>query len=130
MMSVQRMPADGGMTFSKTVTIDGPGTWVYVSGQVGLGPDGKVVSGGTEAEALAALGLIIEAVIDAGGTLGDIVRITGYLTSLDDYAGYSAARKSVFGSDLPTSTAVQVAGLLLGATVEIDAVAFIPGVAA
>ena len=125
-MSVQRYAAEGGMTFSKSVVIDGQGTWIYLSGQVGLGDDGKVVPGGVEAETLKTFEHLIAAVAEAGGTVSDIVRVTGYLTSLDDYAGYSAARKKVFGDTLPASTAVQVAGLLLGAQVEIDAVAFVP----
>lgn len=124
-MSVQRYAAEGGMTFSKSVVIDGQGTWIYLSGQVGLGDDGKVVPGGIEAETLKTFEHLIAAVTEAGGSASDIVRVTGYLTSLDDYAGYSAARKKVFGDTLPASTAVQVAGLLLGAQVEIDAVAFI-----
>jgi 2-iminobutanoate/2-iminopropanoate deaminase len=125
-MSIARYPADGGMTFSKSVAIAGQGTWVYLSGQVGTDGSGKVVPGGTEAETVQTFENLIAAVTEAGGSRDDIVRITGYLTSLDDYSGYSAARKKVFGDKLPASTAVQVAGLLLGAHVEVDAVAFIP----
>lgn len=125
-MGVRRHAAEGGQTFSKSVAIDGQGTWIYLSGQVGLGDDGTIVPGGTEAEAARTFEHLIAAVTEAGGSKSDIIRITGYLTSLDDYAGYSAARKKVFGETLPASTAVQVAGLLLGAHVEIDAVAFVP----
>ena len=38
---------------------------------------------------------------------------------------FSKVRGEVFPNNPPTSTAVQVAGLLLGARIEIDAVAFI-----
>ena len=41
------------------------------------------------------------------------------------YAEFSKVRGEVFLDTPPTSTAVQVAGLLLGARIEIDAVAFI-----
>jgi 2-iminobutanoate/2-iminopropanoate deaminase len=125
-MSVRRFAADGGMTFSKSIVVEGQGTWIYLSGQVGLGDDGQIVSGGTEAETLRTLEHLIAAVNEAGGTKSDIIRITGYLTSLEDYEGYATARKKVFGDTLPASTAVQVAGLLLGAHVEIDAIAFVP----
>jgi 2-iminobutanoate/2-iminopropanoate deaminase len=125
-MTVRRHATEDGSTFSKSVAIDGQGTWIYASGQVGLGDDGTIVAGGTEAEAIQTFEHLIAAVVEAGGSKSDIVRITAYLTSLDDYAGYSAARKKVFGETLPASTAVQVAGLLLGAHVEIDAVAFVP----
>ena len=42
------------------------------------------------------------------------------------YAEYSRVRGERFGKNLPASAAVQVAGLLQGALIEIDAVAFIP----
>jgi enamine deaminase RidA (YjgF/YER057c/UK114 family) len=54
------------------------------------------------------------------------VKLTAYLTSLDAYPVFGEVRRSVFGEDLPASTAIQVAGLLFGAAVEIDAIAFIP----
>jgi 2-iminobutanoate/2-iminopropanoate deaminase len=61
-----------------------------------------------------------------GGSLEHVVRITAWLTRLDDYGEYSRVRGERFGAHLPASAAVQVAGLLRGALIEIDAVAFIP----
>jgi enamine deaminase RidA (YjgF/YER057c/UK114 family) len=45
---------------------------------------------------------------------------------LQDYTEYSHVRAQRFGKNLPASAAMQVAGLLQGASIEIDAVAFIP----
>jgi 2-iminobutanoate/2-iminopropanoate deaminase len=70
-------------------------------------------------------GSIERVLAEAGATLADVVRITAYLTTLDDYAAYSEVRKRAFGEAFPASAAVQVAGLLGGALVEIDAVAFL-----
>jgi enamine deaminase RidA (YjgF/YER057c/UK114 family) len=39
---------------------------------------------------------------------------------------FSRVRGEFFPEDPPTSTAVQVAGLLLNAKIEIDAIAFLP----
>jgi len=61
-----------------------------------------------------------------GGSLEHVVRITAWLTSLDEYGEYNRVRGERFGASLPASAAVQVAGLLRGALIEIDAVAFIP----
>ena len=44
----------------------------------------------------------------------------------DEYGDYNRVRGERFGANLPASAAVQVAGLLRGALIEIDAVAFIP----
>ena len=54
-----------------------------------------------------------------------IVSIKVYLTDLAPYAEFSKVRGEVFPRNPPTSSAVQVAGLLLGARIEIDAVAFV-----
>ncbi len=54
-----------------------------------------------------------------------IVSIKVYLTDLAPYAEFSKVRGEVFPHNPPTSSAVQVAGLLLGARIEIDAVALV-----
>ena len=56
----------------------------------------------------------------------DVVSIKTYLVDLGPYAVFSRIRGEIFPSKPPTSTAVQVAGLLLDAKIEIDAVAFVP----
>ena len=67
----------------------------------------------------------IEAALRAvGGSLQHVVRITAWLTRLDEYGEYNRVRGERFGANLPASAAVQVAGLLRGALIEIDAVAF------
>ena len=49
------------------------------------------------------------------------------ITMVDiDEDALSAARAERFGDQLPASAAVGVAGLLLGAQIEIDALAFVP----
>lgn len=125
-MSVERLSLDGEMSISKAVAVEGAGRWVFLSGQVGRGEDGTVVAGGMRAEALQTLANLLAALSELGGEARDVVRITAYLTSLDDYAAFNSARKEVFGEALPASTAVRVAGLLGAAQIEIDAVAFIP----
>jgi len=55
-----------------------------------------------------------------------IVSIRVYLTDLAPYTELSKIRGEIFPHNPPTASAVQVAGLLLGARIEIDAVALIP----
>lgn len=105
------------------------GTWVYVSGQFGMDESGAITPGGLAAESAAALENVLKAVREAGGTAADVVKITAYLTSLDDYQRYNEVRREVFGSNLPASTAIAVASLIMpAASIEIDAVAFVPKV--
>jgi enamine deaminase RidA (YjgF/YER057c/UK114 family) len=60
-----------------------------------------------------------------GAEMDNIVSIKVYLTDLAPYSEFSKVRGEVFPHNPPTSTAVQVTGLLLGARIEIDAIAFI-----
>ncbi len=113
--------------FSDCVVVTGPGRWVYVSGQVGFDDSGKlqVTEHDFGREADLCFRRVKETLERAGATMGDVVRITAYLTDLKLYDAYSAARTRAFGDLTPSSAAVQVAALLVGARVEIDAVAFI-----
>jgi len=126
-MAVKREAGPEGLSFSNSLQTRGEGTWVHVAGQFGTGPTGEVVSGGLAVQARAALKNVLDAVARAGGTAEHVVKITAYFTSLEEYRDYNDVRRDVFGSTLPTSTAVQVAGLISpDACIEIDAVAFIP----
>ena len=127
-MAVERQAGPAGLSFSNSLRVQEPsGTWVYVSGQFGTDDAGTIAPGGLAAESKAALENVLKAVRDAGGTAADVVKITAYVTSLEDYPHYNEVRREVFGSNLPASTAVGVASLIVpSATIEIDAVAFLP----
>jgi 2-iminobutanoate/2-iminopropanoate deaminase len=126
-MAVERQAGPAGLSFSNSLRVQEPsGTWIYVSGQFGTDEAGAITPGGLAAESKAALENVLKAVREAGGTAADVVKITAYLTSLDDYRRYNEVRQEVFAPKLPTSTAVAVAGLILKeASIEIDAVAFV-----
>lgn len=123
-MSIERVPSDFA-SYSDVVAVGGPGRWVQVAGCVGMDAEGKV-EGDLATQTHATLDNVEAALAKVGGSLADVVKITVYLTSLDDYASFSAVRAERFGETLPASVAVQVAGLLLGAEIEIEALAFIP----
>jgi enamine deaminase RidA (YjgF/YER057c/UK114 family) len=118
-MSIERVPGSGAATFSRAVAVSGAGRTVYVSGNIS--PKGSLAeqANGCIDEIEAALGAV-------GGSLEHVVRVTAWLTSLHEYSEYNRVRGERFGANLPASAAVQVAGLLRGALIEIDAVAFIP----
>jgi len=125
-MSIERLTTNPAAGFADAVTSVGPGRVVYVSGNVGFGPDGKVVAGGMGAEATATFDNIERTLRAAGADFSQIVRITAFITNLDEYPAYAAVRAERFGDQLPASATVQVAGLLVGAHIEIDAIAFVP----
>ena len=125
-MSIERHTTNPASGFSDAVTTVGPGRMIHVAGNVGFGPDGKVVAGGMGAEARATFDNIERTLREVGAEMSDVVKINAFVTSLDDYAEYAEARSERFGEQLPASATVQVAGLLVGAQIEIDAVAFLP----
>lgn len=125
-MSIDRHISNPAMGFADAVTTSGAGRTIHVSGNVGFGDDGKVVSGGMEAEARATFACIERALALAGADLSHVVKINAFVTSLDNYGEYAKVRNEVFGEQMPASATVQVAGLLVGAQIEIDAVAFVP----
>jgi 2-iminobutanoate/2-iminopropanoate deaminase len=118
-MGIERVPGGSGASFSKAVVVSGAGRTVYVSGN--LAPGGSLAE-----QANGCFDRIEEALRAVGGSLEHVVRITAWLTRLDEYREYNRVRGERFKANLPASAAVQVAGLLQGALIEIDAVAFIP----
>jgi 2-iminobutanoate/2-iminopropanoate deaminase len=118
-MSITRVPGRSGASFSKAVAVSGAGKTVYVSGHLARGNS-------LAEQANGCIDQIEEALRAVGGSLQHVVRITTWLTSLEEYAEFNRVRGERFGNHLPASAAVQVAGLLQGALIEIDAVAFIP----
>ena len=118
-MTIQRVPGVGSASFSKAVAVSGPGRTVYVSGNIS--PRGSLAE-----QANGCIDEIEASLRAVGGSLEHVVRVTAWLTSLDEYGEYNRVRGERFGANLPASAAVQVAGLLRGALIEIDAVAFIP----
>jgi 2-iminobutanoate/2-iminopropanoate deaminase len=103
----------------------GPTSMVFISGEVGRDSSGFLVKGGFEAEARQCFANIQHALARAGGGIKDVVRITAYLKNLDDYAVYAKVRSDVFGTEWPASATVGVSDLLLGANLEVDAVAVV-----
>jgi 2-iminobutanoate/2-iminopropanoate deaminase len=125
-MSIERLTTNPASGFSDAVSTDGPGRTIHVAGNVGFGPDGKVVEGGMGPEARATFDNIERTLASAGANMSHVVKINAFVTSLDEYPAYAQARAERFGELLPASATVQVAGLLVGAHIEIDAVAFLP----
>ncbi len=107
------------------------GDLIYTSGQIGLDPaTGKLVAGADAAETiqlqttqvLRNLTAVLEA---ADSSLHHVVKTTVFLESMSDYAAVNAIYAQFFGETPPARSAVAVAGLPLGAKVEIEAVAIL-----
>jgi enamine deaminase RidA (YjgF/YER057c/UK114 family) len=106
------------------------GRQVYVAGQIGWDAEQRFVSDDFALQTRQALMNIIDVLACAGAGPRDVVRLTWYVTSRDEYNGavaeIGAIYRELFGRNFPAMSVVVVAGLLEPrAKVEIEATAVV-----
>jgi reactive intermediate/imine deaminase len=104
------------------------GDLLFVSGIVAVDGQGQLVGG---ADVVAQTRQVFEnmrAVLAAAGCgFEDVVKVTVFLTDIDDRPRINPVRQEVFGATRPASTLVEVSRLAVeGAKVEIECVALVP----
>lgn len=113
------------------------GDFVYVSGTSARRPDNTFAGATADAMGTATLDIRVQtrAVLEnireilaaVGAELSDLVQVTAYLVSMNDFGGYNEVYGEFFGDDAPTRTTVAVHQLphphIL---IEISAVAYVP----
>lgn len=100
------------------------GQLVFLSGQTPLDPQtGTLVTGGIGEQTSRCLDNLVAVLSAAGLTTEDVVKCNVYLTDMDDFAEMNRAYASYFAQPHPARTTIAVAGLPLGAHVEIEMVA-------
>ena len=104
------------------------GGFLHVSGIVPVDGEGRLVGGD---DAVAQTRRVFEnmsAVLAAGGCgFEDVVKVTVFLTDIDDRPLINPVRQAVFGDTRPASTLIEVPRLAVpGAKVEIECVALVP----
>ena len=98
---------------------------VYVSGTVAWDRDGNIVGRDNMLEqSRQAFSNVKEILAEAGATMDDVVKINAFLTDINRYTEYSAARAEAFTNNIPASTAVASPALVEpGLLIEIEAIA-------
>jgi reactive intermediate/imine deaminase len=104
------------------------GELLFVSGCVPVDGEGRLVGGddvvAQARQVFANVGSILEA---GGATFADVVKVTVYVTNIDDRVRINPVRQEVFGETRPASTLVEVSALAIpGAKLEVEAVALVP----
>ena len=109
-------------TYSQAVSAGG---FLYTSGQIGINPvSGKIEASDTKSQSLQVLHNIAAILRAKNLSLVNIVKLTVYLKDLNDFSDLNEAFKEFFGdTNFPARSTVEVAGLPLGARVEIDCIA-------
>ncbi|NLN69321.1 MAG: RidA family protein [Chloroflexi bacterium] len=104
------------------------GTMVFTAGQLPVDPTtGKIVEGGVQAQTKQALSNLRAVLEAAGSSLEQVVKTTVFLQDMAEFALMNEVYATFFTDNYPARSAVQVAALPLGAAVEIEAVALLPG---
>lgn len=99
------------------------GRLVFLSGQIPLVPATmEVVEGDFTARARQVFSNLEAVAAAAGGNLNDIVKITIFLTDLDNFALVNAVMEDFFDQPFPARAAVGVASLPKGVDIEADAI--------
>ncbi len=97
--------------------------WLYVSGQVGVEPDGAFANG-PEAQMEAAWRNVLAILESAGMGPGDLVKVNAYLTRAEDTGLYREVRNRMLAGAEPASTLIVISALAHPDwLVEIEAVA-------
>ena len=104
------------------------GNLLFVSGIVAVDGAGALVGGGDVVAQARQVFENMRAVLAAAGCgFGDVVKVTVFLTDVDDRPLVNPVRQEVFGEARPASTLVEVPRLAVpGAKVEVEAIAVIP----
>lgn len=105
------------------------GNLLFISGLAPLDAEGRLVGGDDPAaqtrQIFESMRLILK---EAGADFRDVLRVTVYLTDIEDRPKINPVRQEFFGETRPASTLVEVSALVVpGMRVEIEAVVGLPG---
>ncbi len=107
-------------TYSQAVKT---GAWVFLSGQIPLLPDTMTLHPGETRSQIEQVFNNLRAVARAaGGDLGDIVKLTIFLTDLTDFTLVNEVMTHYFQVPYPARAVVGVANLPKGAVIEVEAI--------
>ena len=88
------------------------GRLLYISGQVAWDPGGNLVGkGDVRAQARQAFENLRGVLQAAGGDVANLMKITTYITRIEDFPAVAEARTATFSGELPASTLIVVKSL-------------------
>ena len=101
------------------------GDFVFISGQLPMGPDGQIVQGTIETQTRQVLENIKAILSETGCELSDVVKNTIWLEQERDFAGFNQVYAEYFGENPPARATVG-STLMLDARLEIETLAYKP----
>ena len=99
------------------------GGFTFVSGQVAISPEtGDLMNSSIKDQAEQVIKNLKAICEEANGSLADIVKLTIYITDMNDFAVVNETMQKYFSEPYPARATVEVSALPLGVNVEMDAV--------
>ncbi len=99
------------------------GGFLFCSGQIPIDPAaGKIVATDVEHQAVQVLNNIRALLTSQGRKMSDVVKATVFLTSMADFPKVNPIYEAAFDGHKPARSTVAVAGLPLGALIEIEVI--------
>ena len=98
------------------------GNTLYISGQIGLGPDRKPPADVTE-EAKLVLGAVRNQLVKAGMTMDDLVSVQVFCSDVKHFDAFNAVYRTYFTKEFPARAFLGSGALLFGARFEVMGVA-------
>jgi len=110
-------------TYSHGIEVPPGARWLYVAGQIGVRPDGSVPAT-IEEQTETVWQNILAVLADAGMGIGDVVKITSFLTRHENFPRFAQVRAKFLGSHRPASTLLVISSLARPEfLVEVEAIA-------
>jgi len=100
------------------------GDFIFVSGQVPVGADGRVVEGDIATQTDQVMENVRAALALAGATLDDVVKTTVWLADRDDFKAFNEAYARHFPDEPPARTTVE-SRLMIDIRIEVEAIAHV-----
>ncbi len=103
------------------------GDTLYISGLVPVDAGSNVIGEDAAAQTEQIFKNMTLVLDEAGATFADVLRVTVYLTDINDRAAINPVRQKYFGAARPASTLIEVSALAVpGIKVEIEAIVGLP----
>lgn len=96
---------------------------LFVSGQLAFNPDGSLNAQDIETQTELCLNNIEDLLVSEGLSRASMVKLTIWLTDINDFAKFNKAYQRFFGDHRPARSTVRADLMLPGARVEIEAMA-------
>jgi 2-iminobutanoate/2-iminopropanoate deaminase len=107
--------------YSQAVGYD---NFVYTSGQVALGIDGKLISEDVKDQTRQVFENLKNVLEDNGSSLNNVIKVMVFLKDMKDFSQMNEVYAEYFTESFPARSTVAVAALPLDARVEIEVISY------